>query len=137
MNVKVGDGWFLRIDVVWPSALSNVPILMEMWLEGYGVTALSNVPLLNEMWLEGNGFLKIEEYHPQVQGFYDFFGVISSALDRQNRVLRSCAAPVHGKAGLRAARVGMGRNCADSTLCDPFRSGKKFQSGERQACREE
>ncbi len=53
MKVKVEDEWFLRIDFVWPSTLSNVSMPMEMWLEGDGVP-------------------KIEEYHPQVQGFYDF-----------------------------------------------------------------
>lgn len=53
VRVSVEDGLFLRVDVVWPPALTNVPMLMEMWLQGDGVP-------------------KIEDYHPQVQGFYDY-----------------------------------------------------------------
>ena len=53
VNLKVEDGCFLRISIVWPPAPTKIPMLMEMWLEGDGVS-------------------KIEDYHPQVQGFYDF-----------------------------------------------------------------
>lgn len=53
VNVHVGNGNFLKVGIVWLPSLTNVPMLMEMWPEGDGVP-------------------KIEEYHPQVQGFYDF-----------------------------------------------------------------
>ncbi len=54
VKVHVEDaGRSLRVEVAWPSARNYVNMLMEMWLAG------DSVP-------------KIEEYHPQIQGFFDF-----------------------------------------------------------------
>ena len=53
LQVRVEDSRYLRVTVTWPPALTDVTMLMSMWLEG-------------------NGVPKIEEYHSMVQGFCDY-----------------------------------------------------------------
>lgn len=47
------DGQYLRITVKWPSVLMDVL-------------------KLNAVFLQGDGVDRIEDYHPQIVGFYDF-----------------------------------------------------------------
>ena len=51
--MTVEDVWFLKITLVWLQALTDMNMLMKVWLEG------DEVP-------------KIENYHPQLQGFSDY-----------------------------------------------------------------
>ncbi len=73
------EGNVLKITVMWPSVLTDVQ-------------------MLNAMWLQGDGVPNFEDYHPHVQGFYNYLEQFHQREKRRDRIVRTYSPSVCSEA---------------------------------------